>query len=83
MTRVTLYSRPDCHLCDEMKRVVARVAERMPFTLDEVDISGDAQLERAYGQEIPVLLVNGTKAAKYRVTDWELMRILAARSESG
>jgi hypothetical protein len=82
--RVTLYSRPGCHLCDEMKAVVSRVSRTVPLSIEEVDISRDAGLEERYGLEIPVLLVEGKKAAKYRVTEEELMRILAGRlRESG
>jgi thiol-disulfide isomerase/thioredoxin len=78
---LTLYSRPGCHLCDEMKAVVQRVARAaaVPITIDEIDISTDPALEGRYGVEIPVLLVDGKKAAKYRISEGELMRILAAR----
>jgi hypothetical protein len=78
---LTLYSRPGCHLCDEMKAIVKRVAaaSSTPMRVDEVDISTDAQLEALYGLEIPVLMVDGRKAAKYRVTEGELTRLLAAR----
>jgi len=81
---LTLYTRPGCHLCDEMKAVIARVRGRMalPATLEEVDISGDAQLEARYGTEIPVLIVDGTKVAKYRISDSDLQRILSARITS-
>lgn len=77
---LVLYSRPGCHLCDEMKAVVSRVADSVPLRLSVVDISGDAALEAEYGLEVPVLLVEGRKAAKYRVGEGELRRILAGRS---
>jgi len=77
---ITLYSRPGCHLCEEMKSVVSLVARLMPITLAEVDISSDPELERQYGIEIPVLFVDGRKAAKYRIAEDELMRIVAGRS---
>jgi thiol-disulfide isomerase/thioredoxin len=82
VTVLTLYSRPGCHLCDEMKAVVQRVvrANKAPIAVEEVDISTSRDLEARYGLEIPVLLVDGRKVAKYRVTDGELMRILAARN---
>jgi thiol-disulfide isomerase/thioredoxin len=79
---VTLYSRPGCHLCDDMKAVVDRVAEQLPLRIDVVDISNDPQLEARYGLEIPVLLVNGRKAAKYRVREEDLRRMLGATSPS-
>ncbi len=80
MIALTIYSRPGCHLCDEMKSVVERVARRIPVTIEEIDISGDERLEAQYGVESPVLLVNGKKAAKYRVSEWELIRLVTARS---
>ena len=77
--KLTLYSRPGCHLCDDMKAVVDRVARSIPITIEIVDISADPQLEARYGLEIPVLLVDGKKAAKYRVSEEELKRILISR----
>ena len=79
---LTIYSRPGCHLCDELKRVVQRVVglSAAPVSIEEIDISADRDLEARYGLEIPVLLVDGKKAAKYRVTDDELTRILEARA---
>jgi hypothetical protein len=79
MIALTLYSRPGCHLCDDMKAVVERVARTstpVP-TIEVIDISSDPELEALYGLEIPVLLVNGKKAAKYRVTEDGLRRMLS------
>jgi len=79
---LTIYSRPGCHLCDEMKAIVHRVADaaKPPLAVEEIDISTDPDLEARYGLEIPVLLVDGRKIAKYRVTEEALSRILRARA---
>ena len=77
MLTLTLYSRADCCLCEEMKAVLAQVQENLPFTLEQIDISTDPELESRFGQEIPVLFVNGRKAFKYRLTAGELRRRLA------
>lgn len=77
MLTLTLYSRADCCLCEEMKAVLAQVQENLPFTLEQIDISTDPELESRFGQEIPVLFVNGRKAFKYRLTVGELRRRLA------
>ncbi|MGE5246458.1 MAG: glutaredoxin family protein [Betaproteobacteria bacterium] len=81
MITLTLYSRPGCHLCEDMKAIVVPMARDVGARLEEIDISTDPRLERRYGLEIPVLLVNGVKAAKYRVSEAELRRILAGRAE--
>ena len=85
MIALTIYSRPGCHLCDDMKALVERTvrAAAVSATIEEVDISTDATLDERYGPEIPVLLVNGRKAAKYRITEEELQRILQAKSDEG
>jgi hypothetical protein len=64
-----------------MKEVVQRVARAAvaPITVEEIDISGDPDLEARYGVEIPVLLIDGRKAAKYRVSEGELTRLLTSR----
>jgi hypothetical protein len=63
-----------------MKAIVEAVAARHPLSLDVVDISTDAALEARYGQEIPVLLVDGRKVAKYRIGEADLERSLRAIS---
>ncbi len=83
MTRVTLYSRPGCHLCDEMKAVVRRVGLTVPLALTEIDVSTDAGLEARYGLEIPVLEVDGRRAAKYRISDEDLRKVIAGRTAAG
>jgi hypothetical protein len=57
-----------------MKAVIDAVSARVPLTLEVVDISTSASLESQYGLEIPVLLVNGRKVAKYRLTELALLR---------
>ena len=75
---LTIYTRPGCHLCQEMKVIVERVVRdtHAQARIEEIDIANDADLEARYALEIPVLLVNGKKAAKYRVTEEELRRKL-------
>jgi hypothetical protein len=80
MTHIQIYSRPGCHLCDEMKAVVGRLALSMPLVIEDIDISTDPGLEHLYGQQIPVLIIDGKKAAKYRVTEETLRRILRGRA---
>jgi len=63
-----------------MKDAVERTVRDMdaPARVEEINIANDPELEARYGLEIPVLLVNGRKAAKYRVTEEALRRLLIA-----
>ncbi|MEI8254375.1 MAG: glutaredoxin family protein [Deltaproteobacteria bacterium] len=65
--RVTLYTRVRCHLCDVAKEVIDTVRLDRAFDLDVIDIDTDPGLVAKYGTEVPVILVNGRKAFKYRV----------------
>jgi glutaredoxin len=78
--KVTLYTRKGCCLCDDAKRVLESVRGRARFDLDEVDIDTDAELRRIYNDEVPVIAINGSKAFKYRVSERELLKKLAART---
>jgi glutaredoxin len=69
---LVLYGRAGCHLCEEMRAVVEPVVQQLGCVLQEVDITGHAELEGRFGLEIPVLCINGRKAFKYRVTEPEL-----------
>ena len=75
LRRLTIFSRPGCHLCEEMRAVVERVSQRVrvPLEIQEVDISTDPTLEALYGRELPVLLIDGRKVAKYRLADDDLV----------
>jgi hypothetical protein len=68
-----------------MKAVVQRVASDAPDALEvtEIDISNDPALEAEFGVEIPVLMVDGKKAAKYRLSEPDLRAILRARARIG
>ena len=69
-----------------MKSLVRRVLTQyvdVRITIDEIDISTDRDLLERYGLEIPVLMIDGKKAAKYRVSEQELTRMLDARKGKG
>jgi glutaredoxin len=71
---VTLYGKPGCHLCDDARAVVERVRAEYPFELREVDVSLDPELNRAYGERIPVLELDGEELFEFFVDQAELMR---------
>lgn len=74
---LTLYSRPGCHLCDEMKQQIAPLVRRYGAILREVNIDADPALRARYNEEVPVLFVGDRKVAKYYVDLEQLERQLA------
>jgi glutaredoxin len=76
MTEVVLYTRVNCHLCDEAKAALDRVCALEPFDLKIVDVDSDAALVEKYGLEVPVVLIDGRKAAKFRIDETAFLRRL-------
>jgi glutaredoxin len=59
-SRLVLYARPDCHLCDEARAGLERLlADGVSFELEEVDIDSDDELLRRYLERIPVVELDG------------------------
>jgi len=73
---LTLLSRPDCHLCDKAEMVLQEVQTEIPFRYEKVDVGADEGLTRAYGAEVPVVLLEGRKIFKYEVNPERLRKHL-------
>lgn len=78
---LTLYSRRDCHLCDEAHALIERLRAEPEtcFELEILDVDCDPGARERYGNEVPVLLVNGKKFAKLRFDERRLRRKLSLR----
>ena len=66
-TKVVVYSRVNCHLCEEAEKNVREVLVEIPFDLEVIHIDQDQELGRLYGEEVPVTLINGAKHDYFRV----------------
>ncbi len=73
MTVLTVYSRPGCHLCGEVMEALRALQQELGFALEELDISGEETLERAYFERIPVVALDGEVLFEYFV-DGDVLR---------
>jgi glutaredoxin len=71
--RLTLLTRPGCHLCDEAKDAMARIAAATGEAWKEIDITGDVELEQEYGIRLPVILLDGAEHGYWRVEEARLL----------
>lgn len=65
--RVTLLSKPGCHLCEEARTVIEAVAAELAVGWEELDITTDDELYRRWWEQIPVTLVDGKQHDFWRV----------------
>ena len=79
MPRITLIGKPGCHLCDDARQVVQRVAGDVGTDWEERSILDEPELADRYAEEIPVVLVDGEQHAFWRVDEARLREALAGR----
>ena len=73
---ITLLSRPGCHLCEEAREVIEKVAGELGVTWTERDITASAQDLADYGDMIPVTFIDGVQHDFWRVDEVRLRRAL-------
>lgn len=75
--RVSVLTRPGCHLCEDAVAVIAAVCDELGVAWAERDISADPDALSAYGEQIPVTFVDGRQHDFWRVDAGRLRRALA------
>lgn len=80
--KLRIYSKPECHLCDDAKEIVSRVGALYPLEVETVDIEKDPEAYELYRDEIPVGFLEGRKLFKYRIDETTLRRALDAEMAS-
>ncbi len=79
--RLIIYTRANCHLCDEAKAEIrARLRE---IEIEEIDVDSDPALAERFGEEVPVGFVGSEKAFKYRPDIRRLRRLLKNARRDG
>ena len=75
--RLTLYSKPGCHLCDEAKAKIARLTARgYDLTVDERDITSDAVIFERYRYAIPVVELPDGRALEAPISEYKLEQMI-------
>jgi glutaredoxin len=75
---IVMYTRQGCHLCEQAWEQLERARRRHGFRLRSVDIDGDPELVRQYGECVPVVTINGRVRFRGAVNRVLLERLLAA-----
>ncbi|MBA2567795.1 MAG: glutaredoxin family protein [Actinobacteria bacterium] len=84
MPKVTLYHAADCHLCGRARAQLAELRGEEEFELEEVDITGDSELEARHREWLPVVEIDGERVFTYHVHPEAFRRKLAqARGRAG
>ena len=74
--RVTFYTRPGCHLCDDARVIIERVCAELGEEYAEIDIETGQTLVDRFGEEVPVTFVDGRQHDFWRVDPARLRNAL-------
>jgi len=72
-----MYTREGCHLCEDALEVVAAVCAAQGADYQLVDIDADAELTERYGDQVPVVTVDGATVGFWRIDPQVLAQALA------
>jgi len=78
--RIVLYHAAGCHLCERARNVIAAVRADVAFDLEEIDVTGDPDLEAKYREWLPVVEIDGERSFVYYVDADALRRKLLTQS---
>jgi len=81
-SRVILYTKPGCRLCEEMKQEMLNAQCPDLYSLEEVNIESDPDLLARYRFEIPILLIDGVEVFRYRLRGEEFSAYLKKSKRS-
>jgi len=81
--RITLISKPGCHLCGPAREVIQRVAQDLGVPWVELSILDDPELSAAYSEQIPVTLVDGVRHDYWSVDESRLRAALEGTGTTG
>lgn len=75
---VVMFTRQGCHLCEDAWEVLQAARQRHGFRLSAADVDSDPEWQRAHGEHVPVVTVNGRVRFRGRVNAVLLDRLLRA-----
>jgi glutaredoxin len=78
---ITLIGKPGCHLCDDARDVIAKVAGELGVRWEERDITRSPADAERYWEQIPVTLIDGVQHDFWRVDETRLRKALLDRRD--
>ena len=76
MHKITLFSRPGCHLCEQVRELIDKVvAQHADVLIDEVDIDQNSELKAAYSDAVPVVFVDDVEQFRGRIDPDKLAKL--------
>ena len=76
--KVTIYSRHGCHLCNVMRDEVVKIQSDLDFTIEIIYVDKNIELEEKYGEQVPVILIDGQIHDFFRLNETRFRKALTS-----
>lgn len=76
LLRIIVYSRPECHICRVIHRMARHLQRELVFDLQKIDVTADESLMAAYGNRVPVVVIDRREICSGAVTEGQLRRAI-------
>ena len=77
MTKVLLYKKDNCHLCDEAETILERLRKEKKFFLERILIEDNTDMFERFGNKVPVVLINDRIVFEFKLDENAFLRKLA------
>jgi len=78
MRQVTIYSRSGCHLCEQAHQILLALQSKADYEITEIFIDGEPDLIELYGEQVPVIHIDGKPHDYFRVNPERFLKAISA-----
>ncbi len=76
MTKVLLYKKEDCKLCDEAESILERLKKEKRFFLERITLESNTELFERFGNKVPVVFINDKMVFEFKLNEDAFLRKL-------
>ncbi len=77
MTKVLLYKKEGCHLCEDAEAILERLKKDKKFFLEKIMLEDNTDIFERYGNKVPVVFINDRMAFEFKLDEQAFLRKLA------
>ncbi len=74
MTRVLLYKKENCHLCDEAEEILGGLKKEKKFFLEKIVLEENTDLFERFGNKVPVVFINDKLVFEFKLDEEAFLR---------
>ena len=82
MTKVLLYKKDDCKLCDEAEEILEKLKKEKRFFLERIFLDPNTDIYERFGNKVPVVFINDKMVSEFKFDETTFLKKLAESEQS-